>query len=160
MFKTSIIVLLCAVLLLPAVSCSKKTVPTIDLKKAKAELLDTDRAFSKMCGQQGMKSAFLYYAADEAIRMNEGKFPQVGKTELKAFFDASPGAATAKQLKWEPIKADIAASGDMGYTFGQWEFAQKDTTLYGYYVSIWKKQSNGTWKYVLDAGNSAPGKHK
>ncbi|PSJ76875.1 hypothetical protein C7N43_11490 [Sphingobacteriales bacterium UPWRP_1] len=160
MCKKFFTALLCATLLLPVASCSKKTVPAIDLKKAKTELLDTDRAFSNMCGQQGMKAAFLYYAADEAIKMTEGRFPQVGKTELKAFFDAAPGAAAATQLKWEPIKVDIAASGDMGYTFGNWQFAQKDTTMYGYYVSIWKKQPNGTWKYVLDAGNSAPGKHK
>jgi ketosteroid isomerase-like protein len=34
----------------------------------------------------------------------------------------------------------------------------KDTIIYGTYISIWKKQSDGNWKFVLDSGNEGVGK--
>ena len=52
-------------------------------------------------------------------------------------------------------------SGDLGYTYGNYEFRSKDkegkaTVERGKYVSIWKKQKNGNWKVVMDMGNSSP----
>ena len=54
-----------------------------------------------------------------------------------------------------------AASGDLGYTWGTYEFHSKDksgspTTDYGKYTSIWKLQKDGSWKVVLDMGNASP----
>jgi hypothetical protein len=67
-------------------------------------------------------------------------------------------------LQWEPQFADI--SGDLGYTWGHYQFNPGDTTIdghrqgtgptsRGYYDTIWKK-SNGDWKYVLDTGVAGP----
>ena len=58
--------------------------------------------------------------------------------------------------------ADISSSGDLGYTYGTFEFRSKDkdgkpTVDYGKYTSIWKKQADGSWKVALDMGNSSPG---
>jgi ketosteroid isomerase-like protein len=33
----------------------------------------------------------------------------------------------------------------------------KDTVIYGTYTSIWKKEKNGKWKFVLDTGNEGIG---
>jgi len=43
----------------------------------------------------------------------------------------------------------------MGYTYGIYALAlnQNDSLSFGTYVSIWKKQKDGTWKFVLDSGN-------
>jgi ketosteroid isomerase-like protein len=64
-------------------------------------------------------------------------------------------------LTWTPVHADMAASGDLGYTYGTYEFrsigkAGKPSIEYGKYVSIWKKQKDGSWKVVMDMGNSSP----
>jgi len=64
-------------------------------------------------------------------------------------------------LTWKPVYADMAASGDLGYTYGTFEFRSRDkdgklTVEYGKYVSIWKKQKDGSWKVVMDMGNSSP----
>jgi ketosteroid isomerase-like protein len=64
-------------------------------------------------------------------------------------------------LTWEPVKAE--ATSTLGYTFGGYTLQMKtndglrDTTLYGNYVSIWKRKKDGSWRYVLDTGNSTPG---
>ena len=65
-------------------------------------------------------------------------------------------------LTWTPVHADMAASGDLGYTFGTYEFRSKDkdgkpTVEYGKYASVWKKQKDGSWKVVMDMGNASPG---
>jgi len=59
------------------------------------------------------------------------------------------------------VKAEIARSGDLGYTYGNYEFItmdslQKESKTYGNYVTIWKRQADGSWKYVLDGGVSTP----
>ena len=63
--------------------------------------------------------------------------------------------AAAGQLNWAPEFADIAVSGDLGYTTGPWEFRRspKDAPVaFGHYVTLWRKQNNGAWKVEVDIG--------
>jgi ketosteroid isomerase-like protein len=123
------------------------------------ELISIDKEFSKRCLENGMKDAFLFYADDSVIKMQPREFPIMGKDALKKFYDEG-GADADVKFGWEPVKADIATSGDLGYTFGNWimEFTDDSTTSkhYGNYISIWKRNAKGEWKYVLDGGNSTP----
>ncbi|MGA8309112.1 MAG: nuclear transport factor 2 family protein, partial [Terriglobales bacterium] len=59
------------------------------------------------------------------------------------------------------VKAEMAASGDLGYTFGNYVLKSKDkdghaVAHYGKYATVWKKQKDGSWKVVMDMGNSSP----
>lgn len=141
-------------LLLPLLACRP---PKADVQL----LLSVDREFSAMCMDKGMQEAFLEYAADDVIKLRPGELPVMNKAELRQMFEAHASDGVLK-FQWSPVKADIAASGDLGYTFGNWSIfirsdgVTKDTTIYGNYVSIWKKQKDGSWKYVLDGGNSTP----
>ena len=58
-------------------------------------------------------------------------------------------------LTWEPKGGSVAISGELGYTFGVYSLKpnNKDTVLYGTYVSVWKKQTDGNWKFVLQSQN-------
>ena len=65
------------------------------------------------------------------------------------------------QLTWSPVGTDISAGGDLGYTYGNYEFHSKDKdgkpiVEHGKYTSIWKKQKDRSWKVVLDMGNASP----
>jgi len=65
------------------------------------------------------------------------------------------------QLSWNPTKAEIARSGDLGYTFGTYEFTVLDSLdnpsiSFGNYVTVWKRQGDGSWKYVLDGAATTP----
>jgi ketosteroid isomerase-like protein len=53
-------------------------------------------------------------------------------------------------LRWEPLGAEV--SGNLGYTYGLY----RSSNGYGKYVSVWKKQRDGSWKIVVDAGNTSP----
>jgi ketosteroid isomerase-like protein len=74
--------------------------------------------------------------------------------------------ADSSELWWQPVFADMAYSGDFGYTTGPWEWKRlkNDNTpsAYGYYNSIWKKEKDGIWKVVIDIGipNNIPSAEK
>jgi ketosteroid isomerase-like protein len=125
-------------------------------KNDPAVLITTDKAFSQMSIEKGLNEAFIYYADDGVVKVRDGNFPLIGKdTMTKIYLSRSDSGMI---LKWNPVKAEISQSNDLGYTFGNWELYLKarDTTMYGNYISIWKKQVDGTWKYVLDAGSNTP----
>jgi len=75
--------------------------------------------------------------------------------------DERPSTApspTRNLLAWQPIFARVASAGDLGYTTGPWEFKDniKDEkpSGYGNFVTVWKKQPDGNWKFVVDLGIS------
>jgi ketosteroid isomerase-like protein len=133
--------------------------PQISEDELKQQIIDTDKNFSQMSADRGMAAAFIYYADERVIKPSEGRQPIVGKLALMESFKKQD--LTNIVLTWEPIKAE--ASGNLGYTFGGYTLKMKtaggerDTTLYGNYVSIWKRKKDGSWRYVLDTGNSTPG---
>jgi quercetin dioxygenase-like cupin family protein len=57
-------------------------------------------------------------------------------------------------LRWTPVKADVSAAGDVGYTVGTYEASMNGATEKGKYVVVWKKQPDGTWKAAEDIFNA------
>jgi len=100
--------------------------------------------------------AFITHFAEDGVEVVDG-----GGFDTKDAMRKQPAWPEGTTLTWTPIKADMAASGDLGYTFGNYIFTAKNkegkfVTTYGKYTSIWKKQKDGHWKVVLDMGNSGP----
>ncbi len=134
----------------PAVSASPKATAET-LKQLEAE-------FMKAAAEKGSQGYLSYYADDSVELPNRGPIIQ-GKTEIAkgmGFLDDKNN-----RLVWTPVGADISASGDLGYTYGTFEFHAKDkdgkpVVEYGKYTSIWKRQADGSWKVVLDMGNASP----
>lgn len=122
-----------------------------ELEEALKNMIGADKAFSEMSSKSGMKKAFLEYAADESVLLRPGYLPIVDDDVIK-FINAQED--TSFTMSWEPKGADIATSLDMGYTYGVYAVHTRDTTLQGTYLSIWRKQPDGKWKFVLDTGNS------
>lgn len=130
-------------------SCDQKKTTT--QKSSTYEILDADKAFSDMSRQVGMKKAFLQYIDNEGTLLRPDHMPVVGADAIDLLSVLSD---TAYTLSWKPLKAEIANSGDIGYTYGIYELILPDTTLNGTYVNIWKKESDGEWKFVLNSNNS------
>ena len=151
-FKTLFLILF----LLPWILLSGCT-SKIDLEKEKGNLLKTDIEFSRTSVEKGAAEAFYLYLTDDAVQLPAGLPPFVGREKIRQSMSGSPKAV----LKWEPVKAEVAKSGDFGYTWGNYEVSWqgedgKTEKLYGKYLNIWKKQPDGTWKAVVDIGNQAP----
>jgi ketosteroid isomerase-like protein len=60
-------------------------------------------------------------------------------------------------MSWKPKGGFLAKSNDLGYTYGVYKIITGDSALTGTYLSIWRKQKDGTWKVVLDTGNQGTG---
>jgi ketosteroid isomerase-like protein len=103
-----------------------------------------------MSRQVGMKKAFLEYIDNDGVLLRPDHPPIVGAEAIDFLSGIND---TSYTLTWKPSRGEIAASGDLGFTFGIYELKTKDTSFKGTYVSIWKKQNDGAWKFVLDSGN-------
>ena len=120
---------------------------------APEDLIKVDMEFSALSKEIGMKLAFLEYAADSAVLLQRNVMPMVGKKVISAAFESFSDDGFT--LTWEPLYADISRSGDLGYTYGLYtSFIKADSSVIrGKYVTIWKRQADRSWKFVLDGGN-------
>ncbi len=115
------------------------------------ELANAERAFSAASENYGVKQSFLQFLSDECVMFNPG--PVNG---MELYRKRSENSVC---LTWYPTYVEVSASGDFGISTGPWEYrrTKNDTNVaYGHYFSVWKKQSNGGWKVVLDNGISYP----
>jgi ketosteroid isomerase-like protein len=136
--------------LLIIISCSNKQLDTVQLKQ---KIINTDKAMSDLAVKEGFLKAILHYADDDIVKFNDGNYPVIGK---KAYEELYGDKAGPKTLTWAPLKAEVAKSGELGYTWGNWKYELKDTTYYGNYFTVWKLQQDGSWKVALDGGNTTP----
>jgi ketosteroid isomerase-like protein len=115
-------------------------------------MVAAERGFSALSVERGMKDAFVANLADDAIVFRPG--PINGK-QLWMQRPAPRGT-----LIWEPSFAEVAASGDFGFTTGPWEFRppQGDTSgvSHGHFVSVWRRDGDQPWRVALDIGISHP----
>lgn len=133
-------------------SCNTRQVP--GNQSSKAEMMQADIAFSDMCRQVGMKKAFLQYIDNEGTLLRPDHLPIVGADAINYISLLSD---TAYILSWKPSHAEVAASGDLGFTYGIYKLVMPDTTFTGTYVNIWKKENDGEWKFVVNSNNPGLG---
>jgi ketosteroid isomerase-like protein len=133
--------------------------PLVDttVKPGKMLLFNLDARFAKDVAERG-GAAFADWFAEDAVELGNGVAPVIGKFAIAKSAAWSP---KVYQLTWTPTDALMGPSGDMGYTWGHFEGHSKDAagnpvTTSGRYITIWRKQPDGTWKVVLDAGANEP----
>jgi ketosteroid isomerase-like protein len=115
-------------------------------------LVVSEQAFARDVGRNGIQTGFLNYLAADAMLFRPGLV--AGRDWMKS------RPASKGWLGWDPEYADAARSGDMGYTTGPWSFrphgAKDRPAAWGDYITIWRKQPDGTWKVEFDGGVSHP----
>jgi len=124
-------------------------------EKLIGELLKVDREFAMQSVNQGSQNAFLAYIDDSCVLLRPHRLPIVGREKIKEMFSTPDTSFT---LNWEPLFADVSGSGDLGYTYGIYNIEMDSpegdkVSKNGTYVTIWKKNKEGKWKFVLDTGN-------
>jgi ketosteroid isomerase-like protein len=119
-------------------------------------MVATELAFAKMAKDVGTRPAFSAFIAEDGILFRPG--PVKGKEWLAK--NPAPVSAKHPWLSWYPAVADISSAGDMGYTTGPWEFRpdinDAKAVAFGNFLTVWKKQADGSWKFAIDLGISGP----
>jgi len=133
--------------------------PLVDTTMApgKALLFDLEAKFAKTTAEGGGK-AFAAWFAEDGVSLANGQAPVHGREAIAKQATWSP---KDYQLTWTPTDGVMSPTGDMGYTWGHYEGTSwyadgnsKVTT--GRYLTIWRKEPDGSWKVVLDASNDEP----
>ncbi len=122
------------------------------LEKARAELVSADQAFCDQVQKIGFGAAFNAVACEQTKLL--GVKSGIGLEVVRKAYANWPASA---KLTWVVTAAEASAAGDLGYTYGRWDYTQTGKSgavvhQTGSYVTIWKRQADGTWKVVLDGG--------
>lgn len=139
-------------------SCeSPSTKATTDLKKARKEVMATETAWMKTVENKDLNGLSKFIAQD-AVFLEPNLKPHQGRQVILNVW------ASGFELKnftctWEVEKIEVAASGDLAYSWGANHiyFELPDGNVYedfGKYLTVWKKNSEGQWQSVAEAYNS------
>jgi ketosteroid isomerase-like protein len=127
-----------------------------DLPPAQAELVNTERAFAKLAVERGVRESFIAYFADDGI----GFAPHPHKVKERFSNSPAPAARPSLTLNWAPVYGDVAQAGDLGWNTGptliEDTSPEKKPARHGMFFSVWKKQSDGSWRVALDLGADTP----
>jgi ketosteroid isomerase-like protein len=144
--------LLSILLLLPIATFAQKPQSPSPLK----QMIETEQAFSKTAEVKNARDAFTEFIADDGLLFRPRAVN--GKKWMKEH--PVPPSDKHPLLAWQPAFAGMAKAGDLGFTTGPWEFKEdiKDAkpSGYGHFVTLWKKQQDGSWKFIVDLGISHP----
>jgi ketosteroid isomerase-like protein len=144
------IIFLLSALALPSLTQEK------DLPPAQAELVNAERAFAKLAVERGVRESFITYFADDGI----GFAPHPHNVKERFSNSPAPDTRSPTALNWAPVYGDIAQAGDLGWNAGPTVIedtsAEKKPARHGMFFSVWKKQSDGSWRVALDIGADTP----
>ena len=137
---------------LSILSCSKKEEP-INPETLKAEVYKAEDDFKNLSQSKGIQEAFYAFADDNAVIKRENDTLIHGKENIKNYY-SNPKFKKAA-VTWKPDFVEVSADGTLGYTYGKYVWTVKDSLgnkkdLKGVFHTVWKKQKDGSWKYVWD----------
>lgn len=118
-----------------------------------------DIAFARMAIDSGAPAAFYHYGAPDAVTFAGTGELNIGRDAIRGRL--AEGAAGKAKWVWRPVLTLAAASGDLGVTVGTAEIelgpGPKDV-FFSKYMSIWKRQPDGSIRFVADGGSGRPQK--
>jgi ketosteroid isomerase-like protein len=118
-----------------------------------SDLQAADQVFSEAASRTGFAEAMGAHAAPDVRVYMTGAQPAVGVEAVRALVEGFvPG-------RWVASGGGVAASGDLGYTYGLAVNPMGETgetAGQSVYLRIWEKPSGGDWRVVLDLWNPLP----
>jgi ketosteroid isomerase-like protein len=127
---------------------SKTTHAATDADAARRTLADAERSLAEDSASKGMTTALLS-RADETLRLyRQNTFPVVGRDAVRKTL-----MTMTEFVKWETLKTDVAASGDLGYAYGTYQVMPKGSekpSEQGNYARVWRRRGRGPWRVVFN----------
>lgn len=143
--------------LLAVLGCNSTPPSATNHAVDEAAVRQTDEDWNKAAQSKKVDPWVAFYAEDAVVLPpNEAK--ATGKENIRKEISALlglPGVA----VSWKPEKVEVSQSGDLAYTQGAYELTTTDAhgkamADHGKTVEIWKKQSDGSWKCIVDMWSS------
>jgi len=137
---------LLALIALSAVSCGR----SVDVEQERTALIEADRQWSQSAKDLDL---FMSFYVPDATSYPPGMPELVGPEAIRKVFKEIFSAPNFS-LSWTPSKAEVAASGDVGWTAGTYDMTMGGMKDSGKYITLWRKQPEGTWKVAADIFNT------
>jgi ketosteroid isomerase-like protein len=123
-----------------------------------AELLARDRAFDQAAAERGI-DGFMEFIDPQVELLPPNEPLQRGREAMRAHW--ADALSQKGSVRWQPLEAQTAASGELGYTIGVYQVHALDekgqkVDRYGKYLTIWRKDKDGQWRVVSDQGSPSP----
>jgi ketosteroid isomerase-like protein len=113
------------------------------------DMVAAERAFAADASARNIRDAFLAAYDEDGIAFSP--WPR------SAQYVWGKRSANKTRLEWVPEVAEIAASGEFGYTSGPWRLTadgDDKPSAFGHFFTLWHKDRAGKWKVLLDHGVS------
>jgi hypothetical protein len=108
--------------------------------------IDAERDFSALAQTKGQWTAFRAYAAPGSIMFVPT--PSDAQTWLHDRKDP------AVPVVWWPARSWVSCDGSLAVNMGPW--VRRGGQTVGLFTTVWKRQAEGGWKWLLDTGNGTP----
>lgn len=139
-----------------AVSCGPAPAP--DTRAAEeAAIRALDEQWSATAAKNDLDGTVSYYSSDAVLLAPNAPIA----TDAKSIRESWAGLLGPNTtVSWKVTKVEVAKSGELGYLYGTYQLAIKDPkggptfNDTGKIMEIWKKQSDGKWKCIVDTYNS------
>jgi len=147
--KTSIKIL---IFLLVLNSCTPNTEKK-NVTYIKLQIVKTEKDFEKLVAEKGLAEGFYQFADSNAVIKRENDTLIIGKNNIKNYY--SNPKYQNKTVTWSPNDVTVSDAGDMASSYGKYVWTSKDASgkiqiSKGIFHTVWKKQKDGTWKYIWD----------
>lgn len=118
----------------------------------KAEILQAEKDFQKMTAEKGVAEAFYAFADENAVIKRGNDSLIMGRDNIKHFYVSL--VLENAEVTWLPDSIYVSQSGDLAYTYGKYLWKENRNGSIqeskGVFHTVWKRQSDGSWKYVWD----------
>ncbi len=133
------------------ISCNQQNKDLAEI--AKQEIAKAEKDFETMVDEKGLAEGFTFFADSNAIIKRGNDSLIKGKDNIRNYY-AAPYFKTAS-VTWSPDFIEASSDGTLGYTFGKYIWQTTDSSgktneSRGVFHTVWKKQNDGSWKYVWD----------
>ena len=116
-----------------------------------------DQQWLKVFAAKDIEKSAAFCAVDGSVLAPNAPIA-TGDAAIKKLF-AGFFALPDLKISWQPLRIQVARSGELGYSSGAYQMkfndpSGKPISDAGKYVTVWKKQKDGSWKVLLDIFNS------
>lgn len=113
-----------------------------------------DLDFARLAADSGAPLAFGAWAAPDVTTPPGTGIMAIGPAQIRARIAAGPGARVP--WEWHPVWGAAADSGDLAATIGLSRIGTGDQAYTGKYLTVWRRQPDGSIRFILDSGNDRP----
>jgi ketosteroid isomerase-like protein len=144
-----------------APSSEARSPDTANVGQLRESVMQADRDFAADFAQRRIDGWVSWFDTAGVQVAASGETPR-GHAAVRAHM-AKQFADSTGILAWRPVMAEVSTDGSMAHTIGTWNFhvRGKDSTATagtGHYLTVWRRQADGSWKVLADIGTQHPKK--